>query len=340
MKFGIVGGGFGYDCHYKALLNIEGTEIIGITDSGSENLISKLSNPNLYIKNFDDLLSLKPDIISIVTPPISHFNLISKSLQKNIHVLCEKPFCSNSIDSFKSLSLAEKAKLGNCVNFQYRFEPGIQFLKSKLDYQLIGKVNHIHFTWLTSGKANPESPWTWRNDLNKGGGVINAFLVHCIDLIQWLLGSEISAIENTKSKVIISNRKNNQSVKVAVTAEDLIEVDLEINKDITAYCKVSNCVEKSSGMRIIINGTNGKLIYEHKPPFRSADQSVVLKNSTTEKVLFNASNIIPPHISDTRIYSLKELYKLFIASIKDDNQTAYPNFKTGHNIQKILDQLR
>ena len=41
MKFGIIGGGFGYDCHYKALLNIEGTEIIGITDSGSENLISK-----------------------------------------------------------------------------------------------------------------------------------------------------------------------------------------------------------------------------------------------------------------------------------------------------------
>ena len=54
MRFGIIGGGFGYDCHFEALKNIKGVEIVGIADFGARKLLTILSNPFLsnYIYNF------------------------------------------------------------------------------------------------------------------------------------------------------------------------------------------------------------------------------------------------------------------------------------------------
>ena len=340
MKFGIIGGGFGYDCHYKALMNIKDAEIIGITDSGSGNLISRLSNTEKYFNSYDNLLSSELDVISIVTPPSTHWDYINKSLLKGINVFCEKPFCSSSKESLNSLNLVENLELGNCVNFQYRFEPGIQFLKSQINNEIIGNVNFIKFTWLTSGKANPESPWTWRNDIKQGGGVINAFLVHAIDLIQWLTDSNIISVKNAESEIIVPNRRDLNSNQRDVTAEDLIQVEFELSKNIFASCKVSNCIEESLGMRIIINGDNGELIYKHIPPFRSCDQSVFLKNKKIQKILFNAQDIIPPQISDTRVYSLTELYKIFMLSLNGQKNNQLPTFKTGYMIQKILDIIK
>ena len=50
MRFGIIGGGFGYDSHFRALKNIKGVEILGIADSGSGRLLPKLSNPIIFLK--------------------------------------------------------------------------------------------------------------------------------------------------------------------------------------------------------------------------------------------------------------------------------------------------
>ena len=121
MRFGIIGGGFGYDCHFEALKNIKGVEIVGIADSGSGKLLSKLSNPGIYYNSTESLVKLKPNVITIATPPKKHFSLISKVARNNIHIVCEKPFCFSSNQGLNANLLVEKLKLGNCINFQYRF---------------------------------------------------------------------------------------------------------------------------------------------------------------------------------------------------------------------------
>ena len=132
MRFGIIGGGFGYECHFEALKNIKGVEITGIADSGSGKLLSKLSNTEIYFNSIESLIESKPNVITIATPPKHHFSLISKVAHRNIHIVCEKPFCISSTQGLNANSIVEKFKLANCINFQYRFEPGIQFLKSKI----------------------------------------------------------------------------------------------------------------------------------------------------------------------------------------------------------------
>ncbi len=340
MKFGIVGGGFGYDCHFEALKNIESVEIVGITDSGSGKLLNKLSNPEIYSNSIDHLLALKPNVMTIATPPKNQFSLISKIAQKNIHILCEKPLCISSKQGLDSNLLVEKLKLGNCVNFQYRFEPGIQYLKSKINDQAVANISSIEVLWLTSGRKDPNSLWTWRNDKNQGGGVKNAFLIHIIDLIQWLLMKEIDHVIKSKNEIVIPLRPDKKSRKTPVTAEDLVNVNFIVKDNIKVSCKVGNCNEESIGMRIVINGENGKLIYEHKPPFRACDQSVFIDDHNKKDLLFNAANSIPKIFTDTRTYSLRELYMRFIKSIEEnDKKIELPSFKTAFQIKEIIDKI-
>ena len=72
------------------------------------------------------------------------------------------------------------------------------------------------------GKKDPKfmdlEEWRWQ-----GGGVINAFLIHIIDLIQWLLDSKINEIVKSKNRIIIPQKRLIQIQ--SVTAEDFAEVD-------------------------------------------------------------------------------------------------------------------
>ena len=340
MKFGIVGGGFGYDCHFEALKNIKGAEVIGITDSGTGRLLKKISNPKIYFNSVEDLISLKPDAITIAAPPKFHCSIISKIAQKNINLLCEKPFCISTQEGLKSTLLVEKLKLANCINFQYRYEPGIQFLKTKIKDQSAEKIKSIEVIWLTSGRSDPKSLWTWRNDYLQGGGVKNAFLVHIIDLIQWLLMSEIDTVNKSKSRIIIPYRKDSYSNEIQVTAEDFVDVEFLIKNNIKVTCKVSNCNKKAFGMKITINSQKEKLIYEHKPPFRSCDQSVFREYNNQRTLLFNAVDTIPIKYKDSRAYSLRELYKKFIFSIeKGNHDNELTSFRSGYQIKKILEKV-
>tara|TARA_S200000501_G_scaffold300190_1_gene287195 strand:+ start:147 stop:1178 length:1032 start_codon:yes stop_codon:yes gene_type:complete len=338
MRFGIIGGGFGYENHLKALKNIKGVEIVGIADSGSGRLLSKLSNSDLYFNSTESLIKLKPNVITIATPPKSHFSLISKVAQSNIHIVCEKPFCISSTQGLNANSLVEKFELTNCINFQYRYEPGIQFLKSKINAQSTDWIKSIEVIWLTSGRSDPKGLWTWRNDNEQGGGVINAFLIHIVDLIQWLLNSEIKDVVKSTKKIIIPYRKDYESKIKSVTAEDFAEVHFILKNKIPASSKVSNCNKKSIGMRIIINGKEENLIFEHKPPFRACDQSVFVEKGHKKVSLFNASSTIPTTYEDTRTFSLRELYKKFILSIKGDPQKDLPSFKSGYQVKKIIER--
>ena len=93
-------------------------------------------------------------------------------------------------------------------------------------------------------------------------------------------------------------------------------------------------------MRVILNGNNGKLIYEHKPPFRACDQSVFIEKNKNKILIFNAENVIPDIYKDTRTYSLRELYMRFIKKIQGDCIDGdLPTFKTGYQVKKIIEKI-
>lgn len=141
LKVGIVGVGSIGKYHAREFF-LAGCEIAAIftTKKEKESEKKRLLKEEFEIKTnafcqMDKFLEEKLDIVSICSPPETHYNLIKKCLGKGIHVLCEKPFVENEKKAKELFKIARENKLILCVNTQW---PSIlEKLNKKINFEKI-----------------------------------------------------------------------------------------------------------------------------------------------------------------------------------------------------------
>lgn len=170
MKIAIVGGGFGLSGHLLAFNALPGVSSVVVADSGSGRIKQKLPKGVAYAPSWRDALKFPVDAVSIAVPPIFQKEIVLAALAQNKHVFCEKPFGLNTVEAEMMLSEANTSDCATAINFQFRYEPGIQELKKRIEAGAIGKLYAVDISWLLAGRANSKLPWTWRNDNSVGGG--------------------------------------------------------------------------------------------------------------------------------------------------------------------------
>jgi len=340
MRFGIIGGGFGVDGHLAAISGLADAEVTAVADSGSGRVVTRLPDASLYRSSWSDLLDTSVDAVCVVTPPATQQKMVLALVDGGKHVLCEKPF---GIDVGQSRYMADAATLASvtaAVTFQYRFEPGFQALKKLLNEKLIGELQSVDFIWLTSGRRDPRSSWTWRNDAVQGGGVIGAFLSHVVDLLHWLTGDRVQGVE-ASTEILVPSRPRSDGSMVEVTAEDLVRARLELPGGVSAYCHVSNCHPEALGMRMELKGSGGKLVYSHTPPFTAEMQQVHLHaRGDSPKLLFKGGDLLGLVSGDTRLPALRGLLQCFIEMAKGEDVSDLPTFEDGWAVQQVLHAVR
>lgn len=340
MRLGIIGGGFGVDGHLAAIASLPDTKVTAVADSGSGRVLTRLSDASLYRSSWRDLLATSVDAVCVVTPPATHQRMVLALVDGGKHVLCEKPFGMDPSQSRQMADAALRSNVMAAVTFQYRYEPGFQALKKLLDDKRIGTLQSVECFWLTSGRRDPHSPWTWRNDAVQGGGVIGAFLSHVVDLLHWLTGDRVQEVE-ASTEILVPRRPRGNSSMVEVTAEDLVRARLELTSGVWAHCHVSNCHPEALGMRMELMGSTGKLVYSHTPPFTAEMQQVHLHaNGDTPKLLFNAGDELGLVSRDTRLPALRRLLQCFIQTTKCDDVSNLPTFEDGWAVQQVLHAVR
>ena len=83
------------------------------------------------------------DVIDIVTPSRTHFELAWAALEAGKHVLCEKPVAYDYRQTRRAAELARKNGLKTKLGFTFRYSPGVQFAKSLLDEGFAGTPLHL-----------------------------------------------------------------------------------------------------------------------------------------------------------------------------------------------------
>lgn len=340
MRFGVIGGGFGVDGHLAAIAGLPDVEIAAVADSGSGRVLARLPDASLYRSSWRDLLAASVDAVCIVTPPATHLEMVLALVDGGKHVLCEKPFGMDPTQSRQMTEAAARANLMAAVTFQYRFEPGFQALKKLLDEKQIGELQSVECIWLTSGRRDPRSLWTWRNDAVQGGGVIGAFLSHVVDLLHWLTGDRVQGVE-ASTEILVPRRPRGDGSMVDVTAEDSVRARLELTGGVWAHCHVGNCHPEALGMRMELMGSRGKLVYSHTPPFTAEMQQVHLHtHGEAPKLLFSAGDLLGLVPGDTRLPALRGLLQCFIQTAKGDDVSDLPTFEDGWAVQQVLHAVR
>jgi predicted dehydrogenase len=125
LKIGVLGAGHLGKIHLRLLQESKVYELVGFYDSQPQ-IAAKISREFGY-RSFSNVNSLfeEVDVVDIVTPTISHFELGKKALEKGLHIFLEKPITATVEEANELVSLAKAKGLLGMVGQVERFNPAL-----------------------------------------------------------------------------------------------------------------------------------------------------------------------------------------------------------------------
>lgn len=91
------------------------------------------------------------DIVGIVTPVSSHFELAKSALNNGKHIFVEKPFTLKSIQAEELIGLADKKKLKIMVDHTFIFTGAVRKIKELINNNVLGRLYYYDSTRINLG---------------------------------------------------------------------------------------------------------------------------------------------------------------------------------------------
>jgi len=98
------------------------------------------------------------DVIDVVTPSHTHFELAWAALEAGKHVLCEKPVAFDFRETQRAADLARRKGLKTKLGFTFRYSPGVQYAKSLIDEGFVGMPFIFNGYEQNSQWLDPQNP--------------------------------------------------------------------------------------------------------------------------------------------------------------------------------------
>lgn len=127
LKIGLFGLGHLGKIHAKLILELSDLyEFVGFYDPNDAN--AEFASNEMGLKRYTDIKTLidAVDVIDIVTPTISHFDIASVAIRNSKHVFIEKPVTQTNEEAKKLRLLAQEAEVKVQVGHVERFNPAFK----------------------------------------------------------------------------------------------------------------------------------------------------------------------------------------------------------------------
>jgi predicted dehydrogenase/nucleoside-diphosphate-sugar epimerase len=190
MRIGIVGCGLNAGYHINFARSYPDLVISGVVDKDVEIARQRLKRFGIE-KTFQSIGEMvaedKPDVIHIVTPPTTHFDLGREALEAGCHVVMESPLALNLGEAEKLYELAEQKGVRICPIHNHFFDPCMVKARTLMRSGEAGSIVNVESyyglnTWIPAFRDYPrpnELPWLY----SMPGGVFHNFLPHPLYLM-------------------------------------------------------------------------------------------------------------------------------------------------------------
>ena len=128
------------------------------------------------------------DIVAVVTPVWTHFDLAKAALEQGKHVFVEKPFTSTSEQAEELIELAERKHLKIMVDHTFLFTGAVRKIKQLIDAGELGELYYYDTTRVNLG--------LFQHDVN----VIWDLAPHDLSIMDYLLADKAEAVVATGQK--------------------------------------------------------------------------------------------------------------------------------------------
>lgn len=163
-------------------------ELIGVVDVSVERSAAVAANYGVHAYESIDALLADPAVkaVYIATPNDLHLDHCVAAAKAGKHILCEKPLGISSDEAEQIAEECRRAGVQLGVGFMMRFNPYHQHLSRMIEQGELGTIVFCR-AQLTCWYPPIEGAWR-QNPSQAGGGAIMDLTVHCLDLLEMLLG--------------------------------------------------------------------------------------------------------------------------------------------------------
>ena len=186
LKIGVLGAGHLGKIHLRLIQESSAYELVGFFDSQPQ-IAAKISREFGY-RSFSEVDSLldEVDVIDIVTPTISHFELGKKALEKGLHIFLEKPITATVEEANELVSLAKAKGLLGMVGQVERFNPALMAANPYINTPMFIETHRL-------AEFNPRG-----TDVS----VVLDLMIHDIDAILSVVQSKVIDVQASGVSII------------------------------------------------------------------------------------------------------------------------------------------
>ncbi len=191
MKFGVIGYGYWGPNVVRNLASLEESQVLAIAEmSPTARLRAQKAYPGIKVTAdaSDVFLSTEIDVVAVVTPVWTHYELAKAALLNGKHVFVEKPFTSNVAQAEELIRLAQKKNLKIMVDHTFLFTGAVKKIWKLLEEGTLGKLYYYDATRVNLG--------LFQHDIN----VLWDLAPHDLSIMDYLIKTSPEAIVATGQK--------------------------------------------------------------------------------------------------------------------------------------------
>ncbi len=344
IRIGIIGAGFARSTQIPGFQVCEGARIVAIASARREHAAEVARE--FGIEHVDDdwrelIARDDVDLVSIVTPVVTHCEMTLAALDQGKAVLCEKPMAVNALEAKRMTARARSAGVLALIDHELRFLPGRVKLRELIQGGEIGQVRHTKLTFRSDSRAKADNPWTWWSDKTQGGGALGAIGSHVIDGFRWLLNTEVAEVNGNLATHI--RERQSENGPRPVTSDDeanllLRFADSELTEGTTGSASMSMVEAGKPEHRLEIFGSKGALMIEESGELWDSK----VGDGQWQRVVTERGELAPGMRDGGWARGFTAFAREIIAALREGRTTVdgAATCEDGHRTQLVLDAAR
>ena len=218
-KVAVVGCGCISIMHFASIAMAEECELVCCCDVKEDRARACAEKYGVrYYTDYNEMFDKEQlDAVHLCLPHHIHSKVSIDAMERGINILCEKPMDVNLEAAERAVRRGEELGVQYGIISQCRYHDSSRFVKNRISSGRLGKIISASssLTWVRYDDYYAKSDWkgTWDKE---GGGVVINQAIHTLDLVRWIVDSEIDTLS-----VSMSNRAH-PIVEVEDSCEGLI----------------------------------------------------------------------------------------------------------------------
>jgi predicted dehydrogenase len=258
VKIAIAGGGYGAKVPLPVYAELEAFEPVAVWSRRPERAreLADEAGAALGTADLEELLAHPGlEAVHVATPVALHAEVAIAAARRGLHVLCEKPLAANLTQARAVAAAVQDAGVVGAVNYGRRMQ-ATRARVLELVREVVGRPRMVAISLVHDDHAEPGSrPFTWVQDAALGGGRLQGYGVHDLDLVLAAFG-DVEAVA-AATEVGVGERTARDGTPHAVTAEDAYAILLRVRGGGLATVSLTATARHARGDVVEIHGDGG-----------------------------------------------------------------------------------